>query len=110
MPAGTSISTSSIFIFGMAVTLLGSQAATAIGGDAPFQLRAEMADQTLDGPRRGIAQGADRVSLDLPRDVLKHVDLLARGVADHQPFHHAPHPARAFAARRALATAFVLVE
>ena len=30
-----------------------------------LDLRAEMADQPLDRPGRGIAQGADRVALDL---------------------------------------------
>src|SRR5690606_18894995 len=78
--------------------------------DAPLHLGPEMADQTLHRPGRRIAQGADRVALYLTRDFLEHVDLIEAGVATDHAFHHPPHPARALAARRALAAALVHVE
>src|SRR5687767_8911176 len=111
MPAGTSISIPSIFILGMTISgSLGREAAGLPLGDAPFHLRAEMADQALDRPGRRVAQGADRVALDLLGDVVQHIDLLdARVTLDHA-FQHPPHPAGALAARRALAAALVLVE
>src|SRR5688572_14368945 len=69
-----------------------------------------MPDQALDRPRGRIAQRADRVTLYLLGDVFQRVDLLDARVARHHAFHHAPHPAGALAARRALAAALVLVE
>jgi hypothetical protein len=78
--------------------------------DAVLDLVPEMADQALDRPGRRIAKRADRVPLDLLGDVEQHVDLLDLGLALHQPVHHPHHPARALAAGRALAAAFVLVE
>src|SRR3569832_356355 len=69
-----------------------------------------MADEALDRPWRGVAQDADRVALALLADVPELVDLLDARVARTQSLHHAPHPAGAFAARRALAAALVLVE
>ena len=47
--------------------------------DPPLDLRPEMPDQALHRPRRRIAQGADRVALDLLGDVLEQVDLLDLG-------------------------------
>src|SRR5690242_13223471 len=78
--------------------------------DAVFDLGAEMADQALDRPRSRIAQRADRMPLDLGRHVQQRVDLGRFALALHHPLEYAPHPARAFAARRALAAALVLVE
>ena len=72
--------------------------------------RAEMADQSLDRPGRGIAQRADRVALDLAGDLLQHVDFLDPRLAAHQALHDAIHPARALAAGRALAAALMHVE
>ena len=64
MPAGTSIGLPSMVSFG--IVLLRRLARTgAVLGDAPLELGAEMPDQPLDRPGRGIAQGADRVALDL---------------------------------------------
>ena len=78
--------------------------------DAALDLRAEMRDQALDRPGRGVAERADRVALDLLGNVEQHVDLaLVRAALGHAA-DHAPHPARALAARRALAAALVLVE
>ena len=46
-----------------------------VGGDALLHHRAEMPDQSLDRPGRGVAQRADRVAFDLARDLLQGVDL-----------------------------------
>src|SRR5690606_18088276 len=43
--------------------------------DTPLDLRAEIADQPLDRPRRRVAQRADGVALDLLGDVEQHIDL-----------------------------------
>src|SRR3546814_5253331 len=60
---------------------------------------AEVADQALDRPGGRVAQRADRVALDLLGDLEQRIDLARLGVAGTQPFHHAPHPAGAFATR-----------
>src|SRR6476620_4555746 len=78
--------------------------------DATLDLRTEMPDQALDRPSRRVAERADGVTLDLLRPIEKRVDLaLLRAAIDHA-HHHAPHPAGALAARRALAATLVLVE
>ena len=52
--------------------------------DAPLQLRPEVPDQALDRPGRRVAEGADRVALDLIGHVQQHVDLLQLRLAlDH---------------------------
>ena len=84
--------------------------ARAIAGDAVFDLVAEVAEQALDRPGGRVAQAADRVALDLAGHVEQQVDLGHLGLAGDHPLHHPPHPAGAFAARRALAAALVLVE
>src|SRR3546814_8523099 len=71
---------------------------------------AEVADQALDRPGGRVAQRADRVALDLLGDLEQRIDLARLGVAGTQPFHHAPHPAGAFATRGALAATLVLVK
>ena len=78
--------------------------------DARFDDRTEVIDQALHGPRRRISESADRVTLDLFRHVKQQIDLAFFGFATFHPFENAPHPAGAFAARRALAAALVLVE
>ena len=40
--------------------------------DPRLHLRPEVADEALHGPRRGVAQGANRVPLDLTRQLLPH--------------------------------------
>src|SRR5690606_35752558 len=77
--------------------------------DARFDLVAEMADQALDGPSGGVAQGADGVPFDPGRDVPKKVDLPLFSVPTLHALQHAPHPAGALAAGSALAAALVLV-
>src|SRR5882757_3522234 len=75
--------------------------------DAALHLGTEMADQALDRPGRRVAQRADRVTFDLPGDVLQRVDLLDARIAQHHALHDPPHPAGALAARRALPAALV---
>src|SRR6185503_19870258 len=81
-----------------------------IGINPPLDLRAEMADQALDRPRRRIAQRADGVALDLGGDLEQQVDLALVGAALGHAGEHPPHPAGALAARGALAAALMLVE
>lgn len=78
--------------------------------NAGLQLRAEVSDETLDRPRKGLAQSADRVALDLLREFLEHVDLALLGVAGLETLHYLHRPLAALAARRALTAALVLVE
>src|SRR5690242_17732639 len=86
------------------------RSARLIGGDALFHLWSEMADQALDRPGGGVAQRTDRVTLDLPRDLVQRIDLADFGPTRHHARHHAPHPPSTFTARRALAAAFVHVK
>src|ERR1700722_659344 len=84
-----------------------------VGGifvDAPFDLRAEMPQQALHRPRSAIAKGANGVAFDLRRDFHEHVDLALLRAPVRHAVEHAPHPAHALAARRALAAAFMLVK
>ena len=78
--------------------------------DARLDLVTEMRDQALDRPRRSVAERADGVALDLLRHFEQHVDFALVGAAFGHAAQDAPHPARAFAAGRALAAALVLVE
>src|SRR3569832_51595 len=78
--------------------------------DALLDLVTEMRDQALDRPGGRVAKRAYRVALDLLRLFDQHVDLALLGAAFRHAREHAPHPAGALAARRALATALVLVE
>src|SRR3990167_1728156 len=86
------------------------RAIAAIGVDSRFDLAAEMADKPLDRPRGGVAERADRVAFNLPRDIEQLVDFGGLGVADRHALQNAPHPAGALAAGRALAAAFMLVK
>src|SRR3984957_9597755 len=78
--------------------------------DPLFNLVTEMRDQALDRPGRRVAKRTNGVALDLLGHFQKHVDLALVGAAFGHPGQHPPHPARALAAGRALATALVLVE
>jgi hypothetical protein len=64
----------------------------------------------LDRPGGRVAEAADGVAFDLGGDVEQQVDLGHLGFAGDHPLHDPPHPAGAFAARRALTAALVLVE
>src|SRR5215472_1992246 len=110
VPGGTSTWTPLTVSFGISSSRRPPRRGLAVLPDPPLHLRPEMADQALHRPSGGVAQSADGVSLDLEGDVEQHVDLGDFRLTLHHPLHHAPHPAGAFATRRALAAAFVLVE
>src|SRR5271169_288218 len=78
--------------------------------DPLLDLRTEVPQQALYRPGGAVAEGADRVALDLGGDFHQHVDLALLGAAFRHAVEHAPHPAHALAARRALAATLVLVE
>src|SRR5215475_5841311 len=78
--------------------------------NARFDLAAEMADQSLNGPGRCIPQRADGVALNPRRHVPEQIDLTLLGLATLHPLQDAPHPATALTARRTLSTTLVLVE
>src|SRR5690554_1365178 len=75
-----------------------------------LDLRTEIADQALDRPRRSVPKSTDRVAFHLFGHVEQHVDFALVCFTTHETLHDAPHPARAFTARCALAAAFVLEE
>src|SRR5882724_6905225 len=77
--------------------------------DARLDLVAEMRDQALDRPGRGIAKRADGVTLDLFCHFQEHVDLTLVGTSIGHAGQNPPHPPRTLAARRALAAALMLV-
>src|SRR6202158_1040268 len=78
--------------------------------DAPLDLWPEMPQQALHRPGGAIAEGADGVALDLLGHVHQHADLAPLRAAFRHAGEHAPHPADAFAAGRALTAALVLVK
>src|ERR1700683_3798445 len=98
MPAGTSTAFPLMVSFGIA--LLRSQ--LAVFPDAPLHLGTEMADQPLDRPGGGLAQHAVGVPLDREEVSQQNIDLARLALALHHALHPPPHPARAFAAGRAL--------
>ena len=69
-----------------------------------------MPDQPLHRPRRGVAQRADGVPLDLLRQLLEHVNLLEPSVALLHPLHDGVEPPGTLAARGALPAGLVLVK
>src|SRR3954463_15067217 len=73
--------------------------------DALLDLGAEVPQQALHRPGRAVAERADGVTLDLLGHVHQHVDLAPVRAAFGHAHQHAPHPAHALAARRALAAA-----
>src|SRR5437870_83070 len=98
--------------FGIARALLRRLAlrGAAILFDAPLEFGAEVANEALHRPGGTVGQGADRMALDLLRDVVEHVDLGDRGISGDHPLHDTPYPAETLAARRALAAALMLIE
>src|SRR5690606_2222172 len=75
-----------------------------------FNFRTEITDQALNRPCSSITQSADRMTFNLFGDVQKHVNFTLLCIALDHAFHHTPHPAGAFTARRALAAAFMFEE
>ena len=78
--------------------------------DAVFDLASELSDQSLDGPGSGVTEGANRVTFDLVRKFLEHVNLSEVGVSELHAFKHIDHPAGTLATGCALAATLVLVE
>lgn len=78
--------------------------------DAGLQLGAEVTDQTLDGPGKGLTQSADGVTLDLLGQLLEHVDLTLAGLTLLHTLHHLHGPLAALTAGSALTARLVLVE
>src|SRR5260370_9919022 len=76
--------------------------------EGPLERRTEMPDQALDRPRGSVAERANRVTLDLGGDFEQQPDLALGGAPFGHAGEHAPHPAGALAAGRALAAALVL--
>ena len=66
--------------------------------------------QTLNWPGSGVTQSANGVTLNLVRELLKHVDFGEVSVAKLHALEHVDHPSCSLSARRALSTTFVLVE
>src|SRR6185312_3472865 len=75
-----------------------------------FKLVPETGQEALHRPRRGFAERADRVPLDLAGDRLQAMQIVLRALAVDDARQHAIHPAGAFAARRALAAGLGHVE
>src|SRR5215467_14783929 len=78
--------------------------------DPPLDLGPKMPQQALHRPSGAVAESADSMTLDLGRDLPQRVDLAFLGASFRHAREHAPHPAHAFAARRTLTAALVLVE
>src|ERR1700727_584768 len=78
--------------------------------DAPLDLGAEMGNEPLNRPRGRVAERTNRMPFDLLGDVEQHVDLAFLRTPLNHTLHDTPHPSGAFAARRALAAAFVLIK
>ena len=72
--------------------------------------RLEMANEALNRPCRCIPMRAKCVTFDLFGHVKQRVDLSDFRLPAHHALHHAPQPAGTFAAGRALATGFFVIE
>src|SRR5579871_1381483 len=77
------------------------RATDAVAGDAILDLAPEMTEQALHRPGGRVGKTADRVALHVGGDIEQQIDLVGLGVAVGHPLHDPPHPAGAFAARRA---------
>src|SRR5690606_23237377 len=78
--------------------------------DHVLELVPEVLQEALHRPGGRVPERADRVALDLVRDVHEHVQIRPRALAFDDSGQHAPEPAGAFAARRALAARLRHVE
>ena len=78
--------------------------------DVMLELRPKMLDEALHRQRGGIAERANRSTLDVIRDGGQHIEVFLTALAVLDPVHHSPEPTGAFAARRALAARFLEVE
>jgi hypothetical protein len=78
--------------------------------DTGLKLGAEVTDQTLDGPGKGLTQSADGVALDLLGELLHHVDFTSAGLALLETVHDLLSPLGTLTARSALTARLVVVE
>src|SRR5690606_36077052 len=69
-----------------------------------------MTQEALYRPRGGFTEPTDGVALDLAGGLAQHLQVFDRGAHVDHAADHAVHPAGAFTARGALATAFLIVE
>jgi len=78
--------------------------------DSVFHLSSESLDQSLHWPSSGVTKCANRVTFNLIRKLLKHIDFSEVGIALFDSGKDIDHPAGTFSAWGALTTALVLVE
>ncbi len=71
--------------------------------DEVFEFVPEMAQEALDRPGRGFAEGTDGMTFDLAGSRFEQFDILGPALALGDALEHPVHPAGAFPARRALA-------
>ncbi|KAG1438678.1 hypothetical protein G6F57_019745 [Rhizopus arrhizus] len=69
-----------------------------------------MLEEATDGHGGGVTQGADGAAHDVACHVVQQVQIFRTAVTVFDAMHHAIEPAGAFAARRALAAAFLEIE
>src|SRR5665213_1849883 len=99
-PGGTSTSIPSMVSFGMGLLRRQPRDGTRLIGRDPFLHHGtEVPDQALHRPGGGIAEGADRMTFDLPRDLVQSVDFRRLGAAFDHAGHDAPQPAGTLTAR-----------
>ena len=89
---------------------LHERARGAVLRDPVFDFMTEMANEALNWPGRRIAKRANGVTFNLLRDVEQLVDIIVMRFAFDHLLEHAPHPAGALPAWRALTAAFMLIE
>src|SRR5690242_14295197 len=78
--------------------------------DVMLELTAEMLDETLHGQRGSVAERANRAPLHVVGDGRQHVEVFTAPGAVLDAVDHPPQPPGAFAARRALAARFLVIE
>src|SRR2546421_11199132 len=78
--------------------------------DVMHELVAEVLDEALHRQRSGVAQSADGAPGDVVGDVVEKIEIGHAPLSVLDAVHHAVEPARAFAARRALAARFLEIE
>src|SRR5210317_164558 len=88
--------------------LLRNNAATML--NIVFEFVAVVVNETLYRPCRRIAKRADRMSLDLVRDIHEHIHIGRLATTRQNPSYHAIHPAGALAARSALTARLRVIE
>ena len=78
--------------------------------DVVFKFFAIILDEGANRHRRGIAQCANRATLDIVGNRIQHVQIINPAMAVLDAMDHAVQPASTFAARRTLAAGFLEVE